>query len=272
MTMTGLTIGVPVYNGADLIGEALDNLCQQSYEKLRILVSDNASTDHTAEIVMEKARADCRIELIRQDTNIGPVGNFRFLAEASNTPFFAWRAHDDLSDSNFFEILCNELQAVPEAALCAPCTLTRRAKSDRRRPFPDLAEGKRVLNWQDVCSVEAGWFYGVFRREAAKTAVKVAHERYANVWGWDYVVLLSALLNGGVTGTNSVDFIHRLTAKGGDQYDFSKKQLRRIFGEFTHLGQQMAAEGGVSGLNHLIFRLNLARLAGRRVTRWQRLI
>lgn len=270
--MIDLTIGVPVYNGAGLIGEALDNLCQQSYQGLHILVSDNASTDGTAEIVLEKARSDQRIELIRQNTNLGPVGNFRFLAEVATTPFFAWRAHDDLSDPHFFEVLRDGLHATPEAAICAPCTLTRRNKGDRRRPFPDLAGRKQVLNWRDVHFAEAGWFYGLYRTEAAKKAVQIAHERYAHVWGWDYVVLLSAMLNGGIVGTNAVKFIHRLTDKGGNNYDFDKKDLRGIFGDFTRLGQQMAHESGLRGHDYLLFRLKLARLAGRRVTRWQRLI
>lgn len=270
--MTDLTIGVPVYNGAEQIGEALDNLCAQSIQDVRILVSDNASTDATAAIVAERAQTDSRIQLFVQTTNLGPVGNFRFLADQARTPFFAWRAHDDLSDQTYFEVLLDRLRASPKAALCAPCTLTRRPKGDRRRPFPEERRRGEALGWRDVHVAEAGWFYGVYRTGVAQSGAKNADELYPHVWGWDYVVIVSALLDGGIVGTNAVNFIHQLTPKISGQYDFDKRKLREIYKDFVGLGQNLSTEHALTGLDHLRFRLNLARLAGKRVTRWQRLL
>lgn len=270
--MIDLTVGIPVYNGAELIGEALDCLCQQSYTDLRILVSDNASSDATADIVLERARADSRIELIKQTTNLGPVGNFRFLVEAATTPFFAWRAHDDISAPDFFEVLRTGLITAPDVALCAPCTLTRRAKGDRRRPFPKLRPGSAALNSRQVNTLEAGWFYGLHRTQIAKEGVTIAHEHYAHVWGWDYIVLLNALLHGGITGTNDTNFIHRLSGSSSGRYEYDKQHLRQIFRDFIGVGDRLALTRGLGGIDRQLFRLNLTRLAGRRVTRWQRLV
>lgn len=267
--MIDVTVGIPVHNGADLIGEALDCLTNQTYRKIRILVSDNASTDNTAEIVRSKARDDKRIELIEQGTNLGPVGNFRFLAEAADTPFFAWRAHDDLSELDFISNLRTTLIANPPAALCAPSTIIRRPKRDRHQP--NEIESGVIADWRAMPRARAGWFYGLYRTSAAQSGSVAAHERYPHVWGWDYVVLLSTLLNGGIIGNNNAGFIHRLTANTG-QYNFDKKHLRRIFSSFYYLGDKLAAEHGLEGLDRQRFRLNLLKLITKRVTRWQRLI
>jgi glycosyltransferase involved in cell wall biosynthesis len=45
-----VTIGIPVYNGEEYIRSALDSLLSQQYKNIKIIISDNASTDHTAEI------------------------------------------------------------------------------------------------------------------------------------------------------------------------------------------------------------------------------
>src|SRR5689334_4791315 len=45
-----LTIGLPVYNGEKYLAESLDALLGQSYADFELIISDNASTDGTADI------------------------------------------------------------------------------------------------------------------------------------------------------------------------------------------------------------------------------
>lgn len=53
-----LTIGIPVYNGEQLISQTLDSILPElknvDHSKLEILISDNASTDNTEKIIKEK--------------------------------------------------------------------------------------------------------------------------------------------------------------------------------------------------------------------------
>ncbi len=54
-----VTIGVPVYNGASLIEESLQSLCDDELKDMKIVIYDNASTDKTAQIAqrfVEKTR------------------------------------------------------------------------------------------------------------------------------------------------------------------------------------------------------------------------
>ena len=45
-----LSIGLPVYNGERYLAEAFGCFLAQTFQDFEIVVCDNASTDHTAEI------------------------------------------------------------------------------------------------------------------------------------------------------------------------------------------------------------------------------
>ncbi len=49
-TAPRLNIGLPVYNGEDTLAESLDALLGQGYEDFELIISDNASTDSTANL------------------------------------------------------------------------------------------------------------------------------------------------------------------------------------------------------------------------------
>ena len=65
-----ITVIVPVFNGADTIETALGSLLAQTWRNLQIIVVDDASTDHTLEVV--RAITDPRVMLLEQSTNQGP--------------------------------------------------------------------------------------------------------------------------------------------------------------------------------------------------------
>lgn len=271
--MADVTVGFPVYNGATMIEEALRCLLDGTYADIAILVSDNASRDDTAARVEAMAQTDSRITLFRQAKNLGPVGNFRFLAEAAATPFFLWRAHDDLSDPNFIATLRAALLDNERAVLAAPAIITQKPKGERKRPFTcHLTSGEPVTWKHGLSHAQAGWMYGLFRRPFLQKAVAHVHETYPHVWAWDYQILVEALLAGGVVGSNDTTFIHRITAKEGVSYQFTKAQLRRIARDFYAVGVARGDAYGLSGASRASFRLRLARLTLTRVTRWSRLI
>ena len=53
-----VSIGMPVRNGGALFREALASVVTQDYRNLEIIVSDNASTDDTADVVREFQKTD----------------------------------------------------------------------------------------------------------------------------------------------------------------------------------------------------------------------
>ncbi|MFC2248111.1 glycosyltransferase family 2 protein [Labrys portucalensis] len=74
-----------------MIAECLECLLNQTYRNIRIIISDNASTDGTQAIVERYAAVDNRITYLRRPENVGPVRNFRGLVDAAQRPLFLWR-------------------------------------------------------------------------------------------------------------------------------------------------------------------------------------
>ena len=68
-----LSIGVPVYNGADYIAEAIGSHLEQDFEDFELVVSDNCSDDDTPEIVQALAAQDSRITYTRNDSNLSLI-------------------------------------------------------------------------------------------------------------------------------------------------------------------------------------------------------
>ncbi len=95
------TIGIPVYNGERYLREAIESALAQDFSDFEILISDNGSTDSTAEICTEFAGRDARIRYIHQPTNRGAHWNFRFVASEAHGELFTWLAHDDALEPGF---------------------------------------------------------------------------------------------------------------------------------------------------------------------------
>jgi glycosyltransferase involved in cell wall biosynthesis len=96
-----VSIGMPVYNGAQYIREALDSLLSQTFKDFELIISDNASTDATQSICEEYAHRDSRIFYERQVENNGAVANFRFVLDRARADLFMWAAYDDLWAPNY---------------------------------------------------------------------------------------------------------------------------------------------------------------------------
>ena len=91
-----LGIGLPVYNGATYLAEAIEALLGQTYEDFELIISDNASTDATEDICRQYAAQDARIRYIRQPRNIGGLLNHKVVFEYCRGELFQWAADDDL--------------------------------------------------------------------------------------------------------------------------------------------------------------------------------
>src|SRR5437868_11959393 len=108
-----VTIAVPVRNGEKYVARALDCVLAQTYENFELLISDNASTDGTYEIC-QRYTGDARVQLWRNEQNIGANGNFDLTLERAAGKYFMWAAADDMWAPRFVEALVHELETDPD--------------------------------------------------------------------------------------------------------------------------------------------------------------
>ncbi|SFA98259.1 Glycosyl transferase family 2 [Amycolatopsis marina] len=112
-----LSIGLPVYNGAEYLAEALDALLGQSFRDFELIISDNASTDETESICRRYAEEDSRIRYIRLPKNIGAAPNHNFVFTEAKGEYFKWASHDDLYGRELLRRCVETLDADPEVVL-----------------------------------------------------------------------------------------------------------------------------------------------------------
>lgn len=98
-----VSILIPVYNRASILPETLDSAISQTYSNIEIIIVDNHSTDDTWNIIQNYAKLDSRIKSFRNETNIGPVRNWRVCIEKASGEFGKILFSDDIIESTFIE-------------------------------------------------------------------------------------------------------------------------------------------------------------------------
>lgn len=71
-----VTIGIPTYNNAAYLAEAVQSALAQDYPNIEIIVLDDASTDDTAERLASLS-ANPAVHCYRNETNLGRVATYR---------------------------------------------------------------------------------------------------------------------------------------------------------------------------------------------------
>jgi len=112
-----LSIGLPIYNGETFLAESLEALLGQSYADFELIISDNASTDQSAEICRRYAKQDSRIRYIRQPRNIGMVPNHNFVLGQARSELFKWASDDDLYAPDLLRRCVDALDEHPHVVL-----------------------------------------------------------------------------------------------------------------------------------------------------------
>ena len=163
-----VSIGMPVYNGGKTLAMAISAILSQSYQNFELTISDNYSTDETADICNDFAARDRRIKYFRQPHNIGASKNFQFVLEQAAGKYFFWAAADDSRSSDFIEANVNFLEANPD--YCASISKSRNEGGN----FSPHWMGDRPLNQKTyekkILVFFKGWhraaiFYSIYRRD-----------------------------------------------------------------------------------------------------------
>jgi len=90
-----VSIAIPTYNRADLLKRALRSIARQESKPDQVIVSDNASGDHTEAVVKEFAASGIDVQYHRHDTNIGMIKNWQYAISRIETKYFLVLADDD---------------------------------------------------------------------------------------------------------------------------------------------------------------------------------
>lgn len=92
-----ISIGMPVFNAAPYLAAAVEGVLNQSFENIELVITDNCSTDGSAEIAREYARRDPqRVRFLANHWNIGYSGNAHKATSLCTGDFILMHGADDV--------------------------------------------------------------------------------------------------------------------------------------------------------------------------------
>lgn len=261
-----ITVGMPTYNSADFVEQALAGLMRQTYRNFVVHVSDDASTDRTWELLQGCVAGDPRFILHRQPKNLGLLGNYRYVLDQATSEFFMWHAYDDWIAPNFLEALVAVMAAEPDCALA--CARIVKVLPDGRpvkhRDFPDFSgipRRRRIATM--LRHPRSPWLYGLHRTQAVRRAFALMEE-FGYAWAGDFLVLLPLILEDRVRGTNRTTFYSRMTGISSVVHrPHGLVAQVRFAARYIRFNARLFRASGLSLTERLTFSPRLALHAGR---------
>jgi glycosyltransferase involved in cell wall biosynthesis len=110
-----VTVYIPTHNRARLLPEAMKSVLAQTYDDFKLVISDNASTDSTPQVVA--SFDDPRVEYVRQPQNLGLLGNQNWILQRIESDYSLILADDDLIYPELLERTVAELDRLPRAGV-----------------------------------------------------------------------------------------------------------------------------------------------------------
>ena len=90
-----VSVIIPTYNRAHLVGRAIKSVLNQTYRDFEIIVVDDGSTDNTKDIIKEFQKKDKRIKYIPYEKNKGGSAARNTGIKAAKGEYIAFLDSDD---------------------------------------------------------------------------------------------------------------------------------------------------------------------------------
>ena len=118
MNKSLVSVIIPCYNAEKYVEKAIRSILGQTYKNIEVLIVDDASTDTTIDIIEMLAREDCRIRLIKHQSNKQIVYTLNELINAARGEYIARMDADDISLPQRIEKQVFFLETHKDYAVC----------------------------------------------------------------------------------------------------------------------------------------------------------
>lgn len=139
-----VSVLIPTYNYGHFLDEAIGSVLTQTFTDFELIIVDNCSTDHTQQVVAPYL-GDDRITYIRNETNLGLVGNWNKCLDLARGEYIKMLCADDKLHPQLLEKFVAVLDAHPNVVLVTSNNDFFGDKNKTRvRPFEGVVNGHRV--------------------------------------------------------------------------------------------------------------------------------
>jgi hypothetical protein len=208
------TVLIPCYNEQECLEDFIESLLNQTYTNLDIVFFDNASNDHTAEILLDYALQDKRIKHIRFDQHVSRnIQGYRTRHYPSQGEYLSFRSVNDLVHQEFFSS-CMELLINDERIALAYSHGDLLNLSDNTRfkcPESTKIDTRNLSHLESAFHVMSRYtqpfsLWGVYRRDIFHKTQTFYH------YGADHILVCEVALHGSIVPIERS--LHTITIPG----------------------------------------------------------
>lgn len=247
---------MPVYNGERYIASAIESILAQDYPEIELIITDNKSTDATAEICRSFARQDKRVRYVTNARNLGAAPNYNRGFELASGDYLKWCAHDDKISPNYVSACVAALESDPDASLAFGRTICIDGEGDEIE-WQDTNETPAILDddparrlWLAIVLGGTCFpIFGVFRADLLRKST--LHRSY---YGSDRALIAETALMGKVLKVDEAVFYNR---------EHPSRSIRLVDHAERSRWQDTAANARISGMEHISLFRHLMEIAGR---------
>ncbi len=197
-----VSIGLPVFNGLQKkneystdISKTLKSILNQTYQNIEVIISDNCSTDDTANIIKEIIANDKRVKFFQQIKPLGPGENFTFVLNKAKGKYFKWNCHDDFISENFIEENLKFLEENKNFIFCSSPSCYDFEYQEKRNIVKFDFESslfRRIRQFHQIRSKCLSMVYGLIKKEYLLKTTEFTKDYLAIDW----IVVLELLFQG----------------------------------------------------------------------------
>lgn len=108
-----VSIVLPCYNGAKMIGEAIESVIAQTYKDWELIIVNDCSTDNTLEVAQSYADKDQRIRVFSNEKNSKLPASLNHGFREARGEFWTWTSDDNLLLPTMLEEMTRYLEEHP---------------------------------------------------------------------------------------------------------------------------------------------------------------
>lgn len=108
--MPKISVIIPVYNTEKYLSECLDSVLKQTFTDIEVICVNDGSSDNSAKILEQYAARDKRIRIVMNQQNYGLSYTRNTGINLANGEYICFIDSDDIIDSNFLEVLLQQIQ------------------------------------------------------------------------------------------------------------------------------------------------------------------
>ncbi len=272
-------IGLACFNRPEGLQHTISCMQAQTHDNWRMLISDNASDDpRVGEISRAAATADPRISYHRQEKNIGPAANFRFVAERADCPLFMWASDDDIWEPDYIKTLAGLLDGRPDCAMAFASIDNINCDGVSYRQYPGFSrfnsgdsrfdDARKFLAESEIMG-KANLIYGLFRTDVVQSSIESFWDiADLEARGGDVVFLFGFIARHAIAGSDEVLLHKRInTAQKTFNLQYPEQAYFVPLGRYFSYARRHIAVAPDDGFSSLARKTLRRRLAGKYLSR-----